>query len=412
LAATGGDSLWVCWAGGAWPQTLLARCLTGDSWQGVEPILDDSGVGVHWPAAVVDDSGRVMVAFFLGDYPVGDPPTDTWGIYTATRGFEGWEDPALAHDMRGVYPVDICLGISNQGTVGMAWAEDYGGINSMDSVMYSRRTSTGWTERVCLGPGRYPDKSCYRPTMVADDTTAFCLAYERWDSPDLYHIFLVAVDDTVVGTPIIPGAIAPVLARDSARKFFAYVQLGLLFVDVDYGDGWTPGPVVASGLSFSVKPSLCVDVLGYAWTCWYDSAAGLIKASYFSRRRWSEPEMVATASPWLTLSLASDGYGRVHCLWVDHDTLKHAYRLEFPAIEEEPEVVPQAPQLPFVARGVLRHPGRQTGDLLDIAGRRVMSLKPGENDIRHVVPGVYFVRRPETEDGRLRSAVRKVVVQR
>jgi hypothetical protein len=50
--------------------------------------------------------------------------------------------------------------------------------------------------------------------------------------------------------------------------------------------------------------------------------------------------------------------------------------------------------------------------LLDIQGRKVMDLEPGANDIRHVAPGVYFVRRPETGDGRPRTAVRKIVIRR
>jgi hypothetical protein len=52
--------------------------------------------------------------------------------------------------------------------------------------------------------------------------------------------------------------------------------------------------------------------------------------------------------------------------------------------------------------------------LLDITGRKVMDLQPGENDVRHLAPGVYFIRRPETEDGRPGTAVsvRKVVIQR
>jgi hypothetical protein len=41
-----------------------------------------------------------------------------------------------------------------------------------------------------------------------------------------------------------------------------------------------------------------------------------------------------------------------------------------------------------------------------------MNLEPGLNDIRHVAPGVYFVRRPETDDGRPGTAVRKIVIQR
>jgi hypothetical protein len=50
--------------------------------------------------------------------------------------------------------------------------------------------------------------------------------------------------------------------------------------------------------------------------------------------------------------------------------------------------------------------------LVSITGRKVMDIAPGPNDIRHIAPGVYFVRRPETEDGRPRTAVRKVIIQR
>ncbi|UCG44140.1 MAG: T9SS type A sorting domain-containing protein, partial [candidate division WOR-3 bacterium] len=51
--------------------------------------------------------------------------------------------------------------------------------------------------------------------------------------------------------------------------------------------------------------------------------------------------------------------------------------------------------------------------LFSITGRTVMSLQPGENDIRHVAPGVYFVReegpRGQGSEG---PSVRKVVIQR
>jgi hypothetical protein len=68
--------------------------------------------------------------------------------------------------------------------------------------------------------------------------------------------------------------------------------------------------------------------------------------------------------------------------------------------------------------------GKQLADLLDITGRKVMDLAPGENDIRHLAPGVYFVReegpRIEPSDGTCEDAeqgsegpsVRKVVIQR
>ncbi len=62
-----------------------------------------------------------------------------------------------------------------------------------------------------------------------------------------------------------------------------------------------------------------------------------------------------------------------------------------------------------ICSGMLMLPDRQAGDLLDIAGRRVLSLRPGMNDFTRVAPGVYFLR---PADGGKRSAVRKVVVQR
>jgi YVTN family beta-propeller protein len=53
----------------------------------------------------------------------------------------------------------------------------------------------------------------------------------------------------------------------------------------------------------------------------------------------------------------------------------------------------------------------QPCDLLDAAGRKVLDLQPGANDVRALAPGVYFVRGPETEDGRP-AGIRKVVVTR
>jgi len=37
----------------------------------------------------------------------------------------------------------------------------------------------------------------------------------------------------------------------------------------------------------------------------------------------------------------------------------------------------------------------------DATGRKVMTLKPGDNDIRHLVPGVYFVRRDDRSVARV-----------
>ena len=51
--------------------------------------------------------------------------------------------------------------------------------------------------------------------------------------------------------------------------------------------------------------------------------------------------------------------------------------------------------------------------LLDASGRVVISLQPGPNDIRHLAPGVYFVREEGPRgQGSQGPSVRKVVIQR
>ncbi|MFO7676513.1 MAG: hypothetical protein R6X12_09385 [bacterium] len=62
-----------------------------------------------------------------------------------------------------------------------------------------------------------------------------------------------------------------------------------------------------------------------------------------------------------------------------------------------------------VIRAMLEIAGREPAVLLDITGRRVMELAPGENDVRHLAPGVYFLLPAGARDA---SGVRKVIVQR
>lgn len=99
---------------------------------------------------------------------------------------------------------------------------------------------------------------------------------------------------------------------------------------------------------------------------------------------------------------------------------------EMPVGVQEPSRTPEVSDprilIPTVHRRVLRLADDVQAALFDLLGREIMDLRPGENDIRHVAPGVYFVRKerpriPESE-GSARglagsaSSVLKVVVQR
>jgi hypothetical protein len=94
------------------------------------------------------------------------------------------------------------------------------------------------------------------------------------------------------------------------------------------------------------------------------------------------------------------------------------YRIGFAAgVEDSPKPQASSSKLgPTIVRGVLRLSSDDcrmlNGELLDIAGREVLDLKPGANDVSSIAPGVYFVRGPKTEDGRPDVVLRKVVVTR
>ncbi len=88
-------------------------------------------------------------------------------------------------------------------------------------------------------------------------------------------------------------------------------------------------------------------------------------------------------------------------------------RTDPPGVEEA--LQPLTPRKPVVPTIVSRNSPlvvHQQSVLLDAAGRKVVIVKPGANDIRHLTPGVYFIRGPETEDRRPDAAIRKVVVTR
>jgi len=71
-----------------------------------------------------------------------------------------------------------------------------------------------------------------------------------------------------------------------------------------------------------------------------------------------------------------------------------------------------------IIRGVLflgvgsRQQKAYRAELLDIAGREVLDLRPGPNDVRHLAPGVYFARDDSSCRGIQDSRVRKVIVTR
>ncbi len=118
--------------------------------------------------------------------------------------------------------------------------------------------------------------------------------------------------------------------------------------------------------------------------------------------------------------MSSGGYLVTYIGWTDsymgteYNTMRLWGKIgPLPGIQEHrPLPAPRLQPWATVVRGILHLPlSAGPASLLNAAGRRVTSLQPGENDIRHVSPGVYFVFRASGVEHKALS-VHKVVIQR
>ncbi|MFO7674827.1 MAG: hypothetical protein R6X12_00710 [bacterium] len=83
------------------------------------------------------------------------------------------------------------------------------------------------------------------------------------------------------------------------------------------------------------------------------------------------------------------------------------YAIDVVGVEERPGGrLPACAVAPNPGRDVLRLAGSAPAALHDVSGRAVLVLSPGENDVRAVAPGVYFLRPAGS------GAAQKVVIQR
>jgi len=407
-----GDSIWVFWMGQVTPAALYGRCFEADSWRQVETLAQSTN-GLYWPAGVVDDSGRMLVAFYDGSYPVQHlQEQDTWGIYTATLAGGGWSVPSLAvGTMTGGFPTYVRLGKAQDGSVGLLWDESAGGMSATESVMVSRMRNGGWTPRCCIAPGQYPDVYCHCGSLAPGDSTDLLVAFSR-RTTGVSEVEVWGLNDTLTGTPAEFAGALPKIARGPATRFLVITRGDTLLGAENHGAGWSQPVVIATGIGFG-GASLCADPLGWGWVCWPNNAQQSVLASYNRGAGWSRPETVATSGALGSPRITSDGLGNLHCVWFDHTgggsgELQHARRLGRPGVEETPSAEVRTTKVTTIIRGVLFLPEApshkpQAASLLDIGGRRVMDLAPGANDVHSLAPGVYFLR--SSDGGQYRRLV-------
>ncbi len=89
------------------------------------------------------------------------------------------------------------------------------------------------------------------------------------------------------------------------------------------------------------------------------------------------------------------------------------FRFRPTGIEEPPQhTAGHIKSIATIVRDVLFLPRAEDACLLDISGRKVMKLRPGINNVRHLVPGVYFIREHLASSREYSGLVQKVIILR
>ena len=402
---------------------IRAQWSLGDSWSRQSDLTPTSYCWLGCLNPGVDPQDRLWLSWFHGSYPTCFPPPDTETVYATFRDSTGWQPPHMVVRCRCLAGLQtFAADIDGNWFTGMEWdtvvraAEDSGFYHQWFwSAMYSKLLGDTWATLKYIGRGS-PIREChhYSPTLVTHpEQGVWSVHNHRWEEGTFHYRVIVShVTDTVVRLTLFPGRQSCATGDSAGRLWIAYMRddtlRSVLFADSTVVDSQViSADVLPRGWSTPVV-EMCTDPAGLVWALWTNRDTVPV-VSYNWGTGWSVPEVV-TDSISYHHDILSDSRGRIYVLFQLRDfwygPVYTTYREYRPGILELASLIAHCrPLTATIVRGVL-HLGAGLGHnpnspggiglcpapcLLDAAGRKVMELHPGANDIRTIPAGVYFI---------------------
>jgi hypothetical protein len=427
-----GDTLWAFHIrefGTNESMIVRVQPCAGDSW--LEPV--DICTLNYWLGCLnpaVDPQGRLWASWYHGSYPTDSKPWE-WTIRMTWRDSAGWREEfdAVRPEFMAMKQ-DFASGREGNWYL-VSGVDQYQADFPFHSVVFIRWLGDTWSTPRVIAQGHVePDLQHRNPTLVTHPDSGAWSVHDhryRYDSTHYRIVVNHVLPDTAYEILRFPGFGHDACADSAGRLWVIYVRDSVLRAACIVDGVVVEDRAIADDLFYYYFTAykVCTDPDGWVWAAW-TSADTTTLASYNRGHGWSEPETVATA-PYAVQGLLSDSDGTVHVLlcefdWSQYLRVYSVLRICRPGVAEGGEVGPSwlksedRRTSQTIVRGILVLSEAVGGErsaagarLLDVTGRRVMDLQPGDNDIRHVAPGVYFLRSAGSGE---RSAVRKVVVQR
>lgn len=425
LVAGGADTVWaavvVGQAGSTGPHQVLAGWTTGDTWSlPVELTPRESGRSFSAPGMGRDPEGRIWVAWYRGDYPTY--ALESSAVWATFRDSAGWRVPAR-----------VCSGVPAQGP--MSFAADaagnwYLGFTTLtpyldrtySSAVYSVRAHDSWQAPRYIARGRVsPMKTDFcGPVLATRPDSGIWAAFEMSVGGDVMTMLSIVIRDTARWCWTAAGRNPTTTVDSIGRLWVLYSQPGgYLLQATVIVDSVAVNTMTVSDLMLG-RAYATTDFEGLVWAAWQYRAYRRPAVNYTRGGDWAPAEMT-TDSIGVPLGIATDATGRVCVVFQTADgQLYSVHRLERPGVSDSSPLLVAESRRATVVRGRLVLPWptakgegrRATGELLDMAGRRVMTLHPGANDVTRLSAGVYFVSVGLPKSVRAAPTVQKIVIKR
>jgi len=412
-----GETLWIAYTAGRHTaltdkfQVHLKWSARGEAWSDPITVTGWDSTNLYSdPGIGCDAQGRLWVSWYQGEYPAPGCEPQNSAIWTVMRDTAGLHEPVKAFE--GFAHTTQSFSHDPEGNWYLGFEEQTPFTDLVySSAMYVRLLGDTWSvpHAISRGCGEPIHTNMYLPKLVPRHDRGIWSVNEMnlYRTSEYFGLLKSVRGDTVRSQTTFDGQHFVAALDSTGHLWVVYFMLAgyRLLTSVELVSGVPVDTEMIYNLGGS-DPFICADTSGAVWVLWTRYGDELPVVSFSDGHGWTSPERagygngpakgllpVHRNAGVMVLFESSDGHyystiGTPGPGAIENQFAGHSRRLSATICRDVLVWSAATPSL----RNVGDTAFHSRPALLDACGRTVIELQPGENDIRHLAPGIYYVR--------------------